>query len=73
MDGLFELTDDTTRFKSNVRDFLIQLKEFAGDNTALWSEERENELEFARKAEREKAMKVGGLLRPSELEDDADL
>jgi exportin-1 len=39
-----------------LRDFLISLKEFSGDNTELFAEER--------------AMKIGGLLKPSEMDDD---
>ncbi|KAJ6264311.1 Exportin-1 [Drechslerella dactyloides] len=71
--GLFQHTGDLTKFKNNVRDFLIQLKEFAGDNTELYLEDRENEAEEARRAEREKYSKVGGLLRPSELDDTDDM
>jgi exportin-1 len=40
--GLFSLYGDQNRFKVNVRDFLIELKEFAGqDNAELYMEERE--------------------------------
>ena len=73
VDGLFTLNSDLTRFKLNLRDFLIQLKEFSGDNAELFAEERENELEAARKAERERAMKVGGLLKPSDMDAEDDL
>lgn len=58
------------RFKLNLRDFLIQLKEFAGDNTELFAEDREQEANARAAAERERLSKVGGLLKPSELEDD---
>jgi len=58
------------KFKLNLRDFLIQLKEFsAGDNTELFAEDREIAAEEARKAEREKAARVGGLIKPSEMDD----
>ena len=56
-----------------MRDFLVQLKEFSGDNTELFSEEREKEAESARAAERERALRVGGLMRPAELEQDDEL
>ena len=50
---------------------LIQLKEFASsDNTELFSEDREKAAQEQKDAERERAMKVGGLLKPSELDDD---
>jgi len=42
VNGLFSLHTDQNRFKVNVRDFLIELKEFAGqDNADLYLEERE--------------------------------
>jgi exportin-1 len=53
-----------------LRDFLISLKEFSGDNAELFAEERELAAKQARDQEREKALKVGGLLKPSELDDD---
>jgi exportin-1 len=53
-----------------LRDFLISLKEFSGDNAELFSEEREQALNKAKEEERERAMKVGGLLKPSEMDDD---
>lgn len=70
VDGLFTLHGDLTRFKLNLRDFLIQLKEFSGDNAELFAEEREAEIEARNKAERERAAKVGGLMKPSEMTDD---
>jgi exportin-1 len=73
VDGLFLLNNDLPRFKLNLRDFLIQLKEFSGDNTELYAEEREKELQDAKQAERERAMKVGGLLKPAELDQDDEL
>lgn len=70
VDGLFALNNDLVKFKLNLRDFLIQLKEFsAGDNTELFAEDREIAAEEARKAEREKAARVGGLIKPSEMDD----
>ena len=45
VNGLFNLHADQNRFKVNVRDFLIELKEFAGqDNADLYLEEREASL-----------------------------
>ena len=46
VNGLFSLHGDQNRFKINVRDFLIELKEFAGqDNAELYLEEREASLQ----------------------------
>lgn len=60
------------RFKLNLRDFLIQLKEFAGDNAELYAEEKEQQERDAKAAERERLSKVGGLLKPAELAEDDD-
>ena len=68
--SLFDNTEDLTKFKLILRDFLIQLKEFAGDNAELFTEDREQAAQDAREAERARASKVGGLLKPSELDDD---
>ncbi|CAI2165301.1 1535_t:CDS:10 [Funneliformis geosporum] len=65
--GLFELNQDNTKFKLHLRDFLIQLKEFAGDNADLYLEEREAEAEQRKKTEMENALKIPGLVKPSDL------
>ncbi|RDI82292.1 hypothetical protein Vi05172_g7737 [Venturia inaequalis] len=70
IDGLFATNTDQNRFKLILRDFLISLKEFSGDNAELYAEERELAAKNAKDQERERAMKVGGLLKPSELDDD---
>ena len=72
-EGLFVYNHDHNKFKTNIRDFLIQLKEFSGDNAELFAEDREAELKAAREAERERALKVGGLLKPADLDQEDDL
>ncbi|PPJ59139.1 hypothetical protein CBER1_03044 [Cercospora berteroae] len=67
---LFDSTEDLPKFKLILRDFLIQLKEFAGDNAELFQEDREKAIRDAKDAERERMSKVGGLLKPSELDED---
>lgn len=67
---LFDSTEDSPKFKLILRDFLISLKEFAGDNAELYQEDREKAAQEQKDAERERAMNVPGLLKPSELEDD---
>lgn len=63
--GLAELNQDPVKFKLNLRDFLIELREFSGDNAELYLEEQE-----ARKAEeRQKALTVPGMVKPSEVVD----
>jgi exportin-1 len=67
---LFATNQDINRFKLVLRDFLISLKEFSDDNAELFAEERDFAAQQQRDQERERAMRVGGLLKPSELEDD---
>ncbi|KIW93532.1 uncharacterized protein Z519_06137 [Cladophialophora bantiana CBS 173.52] len=73
VNGLFTLNEDATKFKTHVRDFLISLKEFAGDNAELYAEEREQEKKILADAERERALKVGGLIKPADLDQDDEL
>lgn len=71
IEGLFELHKDSVRFKLHLRDFLIQVKEFGGDSTDyLFADEKESEIQERQRQERERAMKVGGLLKPSEMDED---
>lgn len=72
VEGLFSLNATYDRFKLNLRDFLIQLKEFAGDNAELFADEKEQQDRDAKAAERERLSKVGGLLKPAELAEDDD-
>lgn len=71
--GLFTLNEDFAKFKTHLRDFLISLKEFAGDNAELYADEREQALREAKAAERDRAMKVGGLLKPAEMDQEDEL
>jgi len=68
VNGLFRLHTDQNRFKVNVRDFLIELKEFAGqDNADLYLEEREASLLGGEAAQRNG---VPGLEGGKSMEDD---
>ncbi|KAJ7285677.1 CRM1 C terminal-domain-containing protein [Mycena rebaudengoi] len=67
--GLSEHHNDINRFKLALRDFLIQLKEFSGDNTELFLEEKEAETQRKIEEERQAAMRIPGMLKPSQLED----
>ncbi|KAI4191214.1 MAG: hypothetical protein L6R41_000261 [Letrouitia leprolyta] len=73
VDGLFALNQDLPKFKVNLRDFLIQLKEFSGDNADLYAEDREEAQKAANTAERERLAKVGGLLKPADIDQDDEL
>jgi exportin-1 len=71
---MFANSSDPTKFKGTLRDFLISLKEFStDDNAELFIEEKELEQEEKVKLERESAMRVPGMLKPAQLDDDADL
>lgn len=67
VEGLFKMTTDTIMFKNHVRDFLIGLKEFQGDE--LFIEEREAEIERSKNEAFDAAMKVPGLIKPSDRTD----
>lgn len=68
VNGLFSLHGDQNRFKINVRDFLIELKEFAGqDNAELYLEEREASLQGGDMSQRNG---VGAAAAGKSMEDD---
>ncbi|KAJ3820851.1 CRM1 C terminal-domain-containing protein [Lentinula raphanica] len=69
VNGLSEYNSDINRFKAALRDFLIQLKEFSGDNAELYLEEKEAENMKKAEEERQAAMRIPGMLKPSQLED----
>jgi exportin-1 len=69
INGLSEYHSDINRFKLALRDFLIQLKEFSGDNAELYLEEKEAENLRKAEEERQVAMRIPGMLKPSQLED----
>lgn len=63
--------NDLTKFKSILRDFLVQIKEFGGDPTDyLFAEDKEIEKEQQGKLQRERDMRVGGLIKPADMDDD---
>jgi len=69
--GLFDLSKDIPAFKTHLRDFLVQLKEFStGDNQELYLEEKEAALQAAREAEAKRAASIPGLIPQSQLPDD---
>jgi exportin-1 len=71
---MYDSSTDPNRFKLVLRDFLISLKEFSGDDNAeLYIEEKEAETEKKAKDEREAALRVPGMLKPAQLDDDTDL
>ncbi|KAJ1940902.1 Karyopherin transporter [Kickxella alabastrina] len=70
VEGLFSYNEDFEKFRSHVRDFLIQTKEFAGDNADLFLEETERSNEEKKQKEAELAKQIPGMIKPSEMEED---
>lgn len=70
--SLFAFNTQQDKFRLTLRDFLVSLREFAGDNAELYVVEKEQQEKDAKQAELERRSKVGGLLKPSELEQEDD-
>jgi len=72
IESLFTLNTQYDKFRLTLRDFLISLREFAGDNAELYLVEKEQQERDAKQAEHDRRSKVSGLLKPSELETEDD-
>jgi exportin-1 len=73
VEGMFDTTMDLPSFKTHLRDFLIELKEFnAEDNSALYSEEQERERQQHEQARMTERSSVPGMLKPSEIPQEID-
>ncbi|WVQ72072.1 hypothetical protein IAR50_001616 [Cryptococcus sp. DSM 104548] len=71
---MFENASDHNKFKLTIRDFLISLKEFSGEDSGeLYLDEREAEAEKREKEQREAASRIPGMLKPAQIDDDAEL
>ncbi|XP_057800622.1 protein EXPORTIN 1A [Salvia miltiorrhiza] len=67
VNGLFESRADLSSFKNNIRDFLVQSKEFsAQDNKDLYAEEAAAQ----RERERQRMLSIPGLIAPNEIQDE---
>ncbi|XP_054260952.1 exportin-1 [Macrosteles quadrilineatus] len=66
--GMFSLNHDIPAFKEHLRDFLVQIREYTGeDDTDLYLEEREMALRVAQEEKRRVQMSVPGILNPHEI------
>jgi exportin-1 len=66
--GLFNLDQDIPAFKEHLRDFLVQIREYTGeDDSDLFLEERETALRLAQEEKRRFQMSVPGILNPHEM------
>lgn len=71
VDGMFDINMDLPTFKSHLRDFLIELKEFSGeDNSQLFSEEKERQTQQQEQAMMAERSAVPGLVKPEVFDDD---
>ncbi|KAL1442968.1 hypothetical protein MTO96_030500 [Rhipicephalus appendiculatus] len=66
--GFFNLNQDIQAFKEHLRDFLVQIREYTGeDDSDLFLEEREAALRQAEEEKRKIRMLVPGILNPHEI------
>merc|ERR1712038_1897070 len=66
--GLFNLDQDIPAFKEHLRDFLVQIREFTGeDDSDLFLDEREGALKKAQEEKRKIQIAVPGILNPHEM------
>eukprot|EP00731_Ephydatia_muelleri_P027685 Em0019g558a len=71
VEGLFSLNMDISQFKDHLRDFLVQIKEFSGDDPSdLYLEEREGQLRQAAEEKRRQQLTVPGIINPHDRPDD---
>ena len=71
VEGMFDIKMDLPSFKTHLRDFLIELKEFsAEDNSALYLEEQERERLQREQQLRAERSQVPGMLKPAEIDND---
>ncbi|KAL0267451.1 UNVERIFIED_CONTAM: hypothetical protein PYX00_009718 [Menopon gallinae] len=69
--GLFHLDQDAAAFKEHLRDFLVQIREYTGDDDSdLFLEEREMALRKAQEEKRRRQLSVPGIINPHEIPDD---
>ncbi|CAH8457820.1 unnamed protein product [Schistosoma rodhaini] len=69
IDGLFSFDQDVAAFREHVRDFLVQIREVAGEDLSdLYLEEREAEIAQAQAAKLRRHACVPGILGPHEVD-----
>ncbi|XP_052767819.1 exportin-1-like [Mya arenaria] len=71
IEGLFSFNQDIGAFKEHLRDFLVQIREFAGeDNSDLFLEERETAIKQAQEEKKKIQLSVPGIIGPHEIQED---
>lgn len=73
VEGLFRSQHNPETFIDILRVFLVQIKEVGGEATDyLFAEQRRAEVQKRAEQEREAARRIGGLIKPADLAEDAD-
>jgi exportin-1 len=71
IEGLFFLNKNILGFKEHLRDFLVQIKEYTGeDSSDLYLEERERQLLEEQQKKRQILMDVPGMINPHDRPDE---
>jgi exportin-1 len=71
VEGMFDIKMDLNTFKSHLRDFLIELKEFSSeDNSGLFAEEQDRAAREREQRIMAERSAVPGMLKPSEIDND---
>jgi exportin-1 len=69
--GFFDMNMNEVQYKQHVRDFLISLREFSGeDNAGLYSDEVQAQQAAHAEADLARRSAVPGLVNPNEIDDD---
>ena len=72
IEGLFSFNRNVSVFKDHLRDFLVQTKEFSGeDDSELYIEEKENEMKKAQEEKRSAQLTVPGIINPHDRPDES--
>jgi len=61
--SMFNKCNEISGFKTALRDFLVNTKQIANDNEAFYAEEKEKEIEEAKRREQERKSQVPGLVQ----------
>ncbi|KRX21740.1 Exportin-1 [Trichinella nelsoni] len=69
--GILSYDNDVEKLKEHLRDFLVQIKEYTGEDTSdLYLAEKEQEVKAAMEAKRRAAEAVPGILNPHEISEE---
>ena len=68
IEGLISFNQDIPQFAEHLRDFIVQIREFSGeDNCDLYLEEREQAIQLAQTKKHQLQLNVPGIIGPYDL------